>query len=180
MSRARRRRLPKVLAAIAAVGLLVGLVAAPDADVTEAQWGDAEFVETTELSALRLQPPLLHSNAVCERGLLGLLLIGRFEVTWSWDRPESLVGETVQIVWVANGNVLSTQTVPAGPGPHTTSFGTGLLEQLIALLLGGGAEVEAYIQLPGANSWQSPMSDHFVDLNVPPLVFPITCPTVPR
>lgn len=169
-----------MLATVSILGLFVGVAWFQPVKYTDANWNDTEHVTSGSLTSAQFAPPqLLGDKAVCERGVLGLLLIGKFEVTWTWDRPQELIDHDVEVVWVANGSVLHTQIVPSSGGPYSTSFSSGLLEQLIALLLGGGADVEAYIQLPGTD-WRSPFTARYVDLNVPALIFPITCPILPR
>lgn len=156
MSRVRRRRLPKALAAIAAVGLLVGLVAAPDAEVTEAQWGDAEYVESAEISASQLHPPMLIS-AECRSPLV---YNTPYRVRWRWpDENQRFDLSDANIIWLADGVPMSQQptTVHESGDTYLTSFSGNLLELLIGTLLGGTVEVEARATLAptSLSDWES-------------------------
>lgn len=175
-SRTRRHRARVAFASISVLGLVSTVLGLNTQHATEATWNDSEHVQSLELSAISIDAPVIVS-AVCSRPVLGLVL-NQLEVTWTWSNPHGLNPADGEIVWILDGLEEARQPLPSTPGTYTTDFTDGLLAQLIQLLLGKRTEISARIEwsMSAESSWASEESDHFINLNVPPIVGSVTCP----
>lgn len=179
MPRRRRTLMRSALATIASIGLIAGVASWNSPQVTDAAWSDSEHASGSA-TALTLAPPQI-TSAVCTKAVLGLLL-NRLEMKWQWPASQPLPGSSLAPVWSINGTVMATQPTTTGPdasGTYTTTFSSGLLTELVTLLLGGNATITVRAQIPGTGPpvWQS-ATGSTVNLHVPPLLGSPTCPWV--
>jgi len=150
MTRARRTRAPRrLLAGLAGIALLGGVVLAPSVQATEASWSDAE-AGAAPFAATTLQPPTITACNVGTLLNLGLVFTG---VTIRWTSPYGAQNVQLSIndVLIPASNVTQSGT---GPYVYEASLTANLLQSLLGGLLGSANTVEVVTVLPDVG-WRS-------------------------
>lgn len=158
MTRARRvRTLRRILAGVAGIALLGGVVLAPAVQHTDAGWTDAE-VGTAQFTAGTVPTPMTTKTPGCvaSGGLLGLTP----SVTISWRFPDDGAGYTLDDVEFGQvltsgllepllGGLLGNTTTTGTPQAYTTVVNSGLLTGLL------GGSKSFGIRVTGPGGWTS-------------------------
>lgn len=156
-SRAPWRR--RMLAGILGLSLLVtgGTIAAvPE---TEARFTDTVYLASGTFTSGRLAPPQITAIVNCS-GLLGLGLANGVTLDWSFPAGATYTGFTpaANVQWAFNAAGDNWQPVPTttvSPGVYRTTFNTGIVSDLLSLLLGGGMVFQVRTKLSSTTNWVS-------------------------
>lgn len=164
--RKRRQVRRRLLAGVGLLGLLVGVVALPAANETDAAWTDAEH-GATGLASLTLQKPSVNGT-VCNRPTL--FNANGPALTVEWSVPANHPTSTTA-VWRLNGTVFApARTTNLGNGQFRSIFTNG---QLFGLFQGIQDHVFT-IKTAVGNNWQSAQTTT-IDFKVPPFAGNPTC-----
>lgn len=150
MARARQpRRLPSLIAGLAGIVALCGVVLVPSAQDTDAAWIDAE-TGTAQFAAATLEEPTITACNVRTLLNLGLVFTG---VTIRWTSPYGAQNVELRIngVRIPASNVSQSGT---GPYAYEASLSATLLQSLLGGLLGSENTVEVVATLPNSG-WRS-------------------------
>lgn len=131
----------RMLAGILGVSILVGAAAAPTVTTTEARFLDTEEVASSTFTALKLAPPQITAVVNCS-GLLGLGLANGVTLDWTMPAGAAYTGFTPanNVQWAFNSagnNWQAVTTTGPSTGVYRTTFNTGIISDLLSLLLGG-------------------------------------------
>lgn len=148
-------RTRRTLAGLAGLALLIGVAAAPPAQLTEAQFTDPEYASSSAFTAATLATPTITACTIQNNGL------GVFQsVTLTWTSP--YVAANVRLTATSG---TTTGTVPAAnitsSGPvgglytYTATLNQALLTSLVSNLLGSTTTLAVTNLLPGT-TWVSP------------------------
>lgn len=145
----------RMLAAVAAMAVLLGLGAAPAIDQTEAAWVDQERGNATFTAVNIPEPVSLAPGCVTSSGLLGADPV----VTITWRVPASAAGYTVSNAQFArfDGGLLGALLTPALGSLETTGSPTSYVTVVKGGLLTGllGDAKSFAIRLVGPGGWTS-------------------------
>ncbi|MFJ2369547.1 hypothetical protein [Microbacterium sp. NPDC087665] len=130
-----------MLAGILGVSILAGVAAAPAVQTTEARFLDTEEVASSTFTALKLAPPQITAVVNCS-GLLGLGLANGVTLDWTMPVGAAYTGFTPanNVQWAFNSagtNWQAVTTTSPSAGVYRTTFNTGVINDLLSLLLGG-------------------------------------------
>lgn len=132
----RRRRAFVLVAACACAAVL----ALPGSGVTDASFTDAEYTASGTVKATTLAPPQITAVVNCS-GLLGIGLANGVTLKWKWATgTPSAFTPTNNVQWAYNSagnNWRAVATTDNGDGTFQTTFNTGVISDLLSLLLGG-------------------------------------------
>lgn len=137
----RAERMRRALAAVIGLAVAVAVAVVPEPEPTEAAWTDTEHVAAGSLSAATLGPPQIGEIVNCS-GLLGLGIANGVTLNWSWPTQLQNLGFTpaANAQWAFNSagsNWQSVSTTALGDGVYQTTFNTGVISDILQLLLGG-------------------------------------------
>ncbi|MFT4213605.1 MAG: hypothetical protein QM622_02360 [Microbacterium sp.] len=154
------------VACLAGLGVLLGLSVAPGPTATDAAWTDAEQVEATTMTVMRLVPPQIQSVTTCLHPLYGILsTVTVLAVTWKW--PDTTAPNynpsAATATWTVGGITSTTQdtTYNSNTQVYTTTFSKSVVGNLLTGLsssVGGSYTVSASTTWSpvSGNTWTSP------------------------
>lgn len=138
----RRTRKPyrSILAGFVGLAVLAMGFFMPDIGTTDAAWVDREHA-SADFTAARLKPPQIQTVVNCS-GLLGLGILNGVTMEWTWPNDPLYEGfaPAANARWAFNAagdNWQAVATQDLGDGVYRTTFNTGVISDLIGLLVGG-------------------------------------------
>ncbi|WP_441354468.1 hypothetical protein [Agrococcus casei] len=157
-----------LLAAVAIVGLVLGLTSLQPPDETEAAWSDSEFATNGQFVGATLNAPQIESTT-CVKALR--LLLTEFTVEWRLPGTVPVPDNPAKVIWTADGVPLAIQPptpAPDATGLYSLSFDQTLLGLLGDVLFGNQVTIGLKTAL-GSGQWVS-TSESTIDLVVPGLL----------
>lgn len=159
-----------MLAGVLGVAILVTGGGLSNASSTEARFTDTEYTAAGTLTSARLAPPQITAVVNCS-GLLGLGVANGVTLEWRFPTGTSAAfTPAANVQWAFNAagnNWQAVTTTSPSTGVYRTTFNTGVISDLLSLLLGGSMTFQARTKV-GTN-WVSAQTSRVTFTNgLPP------------
>lgn len=148
-----------MLAGIVGLSVLLAGGTVSNVPLTEARFTGTENVASGTFASFRLVPPQITAVVNCT-GLLGLGLANGVTLEWSFPAGAAYSGfaPATNAQWAFNAagdNWQAVTTTTVSPGVYRTTFNTGIISDLLSLLLGGSMVFQVRTKLNATSTWVS-------------------------